>query len=41
MGLIQVGIVSFGEGCGDKTYPGVYTRISSVHEFIEQAILDG
>lgn len=34
----QVGIVSFGEGCGNAKYPGVYTRISYYKDFIERMI---
>ncbi|XP_075972015.1 trypsin-4-like [Anticarsia gemmatalis] len=29
-----IGIVSFGEGCADSTYPGVYTRVSFYGEWI-------
>ncbi|KAF5279804.1 hypothetical protein FQA39_LY18226 [Lamprigera yunnana] len=32
----QVGIVSWGIGCGDRSYPGVYTRISAVRSYIDQ-----
>lgn len=32
------GIVSWGEGCGSKYYPGVYTRVSWYINWINDAI---
>lgn len=33
---IVIGIISLGIGCGNKNFPGVYTRVYSYVPWIEQ-----
>lgn len=37
-GVIQVGITSFGIGCAEAAYPGVYTRVSRYNDWVRSYV---
>lgn len=32
----QIGIVSWGMGCGDGSYPGIYSKVSELWKWIDE-----
>jgi hypothetical protein len=37
---VQVGVVSWGQGCGDEDYSGVYSRISGAKDWVNEQICE-
>ncbi|CDW58333.1 Trypsin and PAN 1 domain containing protein [Trichuris trichiura] len=37
---VQKGVVSFGEGCGDKRKPGIYTNVGAFRSWVDETIAE-